>query len=46
MGGIMSGDQFAPIEKPYYKQWQKRLESKPVKVAKPKKRKRGRRAKR
>jgi hypothetical protein len=38
----MSGDQFAPIEKPYYKEWQKRFaDAKLVKVVKPKKRKRG-----
>ena len=33
----MTGDQFAPIEKPYWKQWQKRVaDAKLVKVAKPK----------
>jgi hypothetical protein len=38
----MSGDQFKPIEKPYWRQWQKRVaDAKLVKVAKPKKRKKG-----
>jgi len=35
-------DQFKPIDKPYLKQWQDRLESKPAKV-KPKPRKKGKR---
>jgi hypothetical protein len=46
---MTSGDQFAPIDKPYLAQWRKRLDdAKPAKPAKvkPKPRKKGKKAKR